>query len=365
MVRGDLVKIIQSYQSQGYSSAQIAQGLQTAGWQQSDIDEAFNFIQPSRQSTRPWIFAASAALAFVVILIAAFLFISPSQPSQLLDVSVEPVKTEVSASSPIEFIVQLVNLGSASRFDVHIKSELVSVSSNEVVATKTETVAIETRNAVKSQLIVPADSKPGRYVVRVLVEYNQQSARASFSLVVISSDKPSAKPPVSQVTPSTPPDYGDCQGGCNDYDSCTLDRCVKGICLFDKISPCCGNGICERGESETFCPEDCAEQRPTVAQSVQVIIDKAFSASSSDPDSGVRLCRTLSQLSDQSVCLSGVAKRSGQAEICGQIVQDKDKDGCYLDFALGRDRFDLCDQVQDRWLKSSCYSYANLKKSGK
>lgn len=363
MVRGDLVKIIQSYQSQGYSAAQIAQGLQTAGWLQSDIDEAFAFIQPSNPSTRPWILAASVALAFVVILIAAFLLLlAPSRPSQLLDVSVEPVRTEVSASSPIEFIIQLVNLGSASRFDVHIKSELVSVASNEVVAAKTETVAIETRNAVKSQLVVPADANPGRYVVRVLVEYARQSARASFSLVVIPPEKILPKPPVS---PSGQHDSDDCQGGCNDYDSCTLDRCVKGVCIFDKISPCCGNGVCERGESETFCPEDCAEKRPTVAQSVQVIIDKAFSAASTDPDSGVRLCRTLPQLSDQGACLSGVAKRSGQAEICGQIVEDKDKDGCYLDFALGRDRFDLCDQVQDRWLKSSCYSYANLKKSGK
>ena len=246
---------------------------------------------------------------------------------------------------------------------MHIKSELVSVASNEVIATKTETVAIETRNAVKSQLVVPADAKPGRYVVRVLVEYNQQSARASFSLVVISQEKPAQKSPVS---PSVPQDSGDCQGGCNDYDSCTLDRCVKGVCIFDRIAPCCGNGVCERGESETFCPEDCQEKRPTVAQSVQVIIDKAFTSASGDPDSGVRLCRTLSQHSLIRAPVSWVwPSAPGQAEICGQIVQDKDKDGCYLDFALGRDRFDLCDQVQDRWLKSSCYSYASLKKAGK
>ena len=77
--------------------------------------------------------------------------------------SVEPIRTEVYSFYSIEFIIQLVNLGSASRFDVHIKSELVSVASNEVIATKTETVAIETRNAVTPILVVPADAKPGRY----------------------------------------------------------------------------------------------------------------------------------------------------------------------------------------------------------
>lgn len=346
---------IQSYQSRGYSPAQIRQGLISQGWPVQEVDEAFASLQPA--GYRRWMVVAGVSIAFLALVAASVLFLVPSRPSQLLDVSVDPLSSEVIAGSPAEFIVQLVNLGSARRFDVHIVSELVSVASNEVVSSKTETVAIETRNAVKSQVVVPSAAKPGRYVVRVLVEYEDQSARASFSLVV------SAASSVSSA--AGPARSAECPAGCNDYDACTIDRCVSGRCVFERLAPCCGNGVCESSESEAFCPEDCGQRRSVFEDSVQTIMDKAFDAARSDPASGVRVCRTLTQVSDQGSCLSGVAKRANQPDICGQIIQAKEKDGCYLDFALGKDRFDLCDLLQDRWLKSSCYSYSNLKKAGR
>jgi len=46
---------------------------------------------------------------------------------------------------------------------------------------------------------------------------------------------------------------------CNDDDICTSDSCLNGTCQYQSIIPCCGNGICEGLEGETFdtCPDDC------------------------------------------------------------------------------------------------------------
>lgn len=362
MVRGDLVQLAQSYLSQGYAPSQVKEGLLKQGWQDADVDEALAQVQAVPfKASRPWVAIGGVFITLLILGGISLYFFETRQPSLLLDVSLEPIKTDVAQGASLDFIIQLVNLGSAPRFDVHLKSELVSVASNEVVASKTETVAIETRNAIRSAIMVPADAKPGRYVLRTLAEYDGNSARASFSLRVLESQQ------VQQGLPSkeNPPVVSECIGGCNDFDPCTKDSCVKGQCVFDKVSPCCGNKMCEPGESESTCPEDCQGSHPTIAQSVQVITDRAFGSASSDASAAIRLCKTLNQVSDQSSCFSGVSKRASQPDVCNLIVVEKDRDGCFLDFALGRERYDLCDKVVDRWLKSSCFSYANLKATGR
>lgn len=47
---------------------------------------------------------------------------------------------------------------------------------------------------------------------------------------------------------------------CDDNNACTTDTCsgIPKTCSHSFISPCCGDGKCEAGESYAMCPVDCA-----------------------------------------------------------------------------------------------------------
>ena len=49
---------------------------------------------------------------------------------------------------------------------------------------------------------------------------------------------------------------------CDDQDPCTEDFCSENTnytCMHDPILPCCGNSLCEQGETNAACAEDCPE----------------------------------------------------------------------------------------------------------
>jgi hypothetical protein len=54
------------------------------------------------------------------------------------------------------------------------------------------------------------------------------------------------------------PDLCSADSECDDFNSCTTNTC-DGACNFSPISDCCGNGMCEPGETYFTCFEDCAE----------------------------------------------------------------------------------------------------------
>ena len=44
---------------------------------------------------------------------------------------------------------------------------------------------------------------------------------------------------------------------CDDSVACTTDTCANRTCAHSGITPCCGNGVCENGESHYGCQADC------------------------------------------------------------------------------------------------------------
>lgn len=56
-----------------------------------------------------------------------------------------------------------------------------------------------------------------------------------------------------------------CPESCDDSDSCTFDVCDESTsfeCVNRAIRPCCGNDVCEKGESSSTCEEDCVPELP-------------------------------------------------------------------------------------------------------
>jgi len=45
--------------------------------------------------------------------------------------------------------------------------------------------------------------------------------------------------------------------GCSGRTDCLEFSCLNGTCVSQKIQNCCGNLICEEGEDNSTCPQDC------------------------------------------------------------------------------------------------------------
>jgi hypothetical protein len=70
------------------------------------------------------------------------------------------------------------------------------------------------------------------------------------------------------------PESEDCPE-CDDGDSCTEDAYDYGLgsCIYDEITPCCGNLECESGEDESSCPDDCMREQEGDVTIIQINYD--------------------------------------------------------------------------------------------
>src|SRR3989338_7559755 len=66
-----------------------------------------------------------------------------------------------------------------------------------------------------------------------------------------------------------------CPDSCNDNNLCTKDYCgseTNYICKNDIITPCCGNNLCENGESTSSCSVDCKDATTNVEDLKKTVV---------------------------------------------------------------------------------------------
>jgi hypothetical protein len=56
-----------------------------------------------------------------------------------------------------------------------------------------------------------------------------------------------------------------------------------------------------------------------------------------------------------------VATSAGKSELCTEVIEDVTRDQCYIDFALRKNQFDVCEKITNRYLRGSCNSLRNLR----
>jgi hypothetical protein len=394
MVQNSLVKYIREQIRAGYDINTIKNYLLKYGYPKSRVNEALQFaypptaikhvVHPSRTTI---VLIVSIVCSLVLIAAAGFMFLRPG--SQLLDVEIDLVSDSIEPGESLGFTTQIFNLGKAKGYDVSLKYEIYDLK-DKLVKFKEETIAIETR-ASSSVVIELGGVEPGNYYLKATAFYSDKTARATSSFRVVKKTEDVEPEVIEPEIPAEP--VKACPFSCDDYDKCTNDYCSQETgyeCRHDKISPCCGNGVCEDKENYENCLADCKVPAgkeegilggKPVWEKIEIIKDIA----KTDKNKALGYCNEIEQTSFRYDCLSKVAVSSDDdnicvnieddsykdscykefattnknSEVCAKIIKDSKRDQCYMDFATKGD-YSVCDKLINKYLKQSCESLQRL-----
>lgn len=396
MVKKSVINYVKSQMQKGYDISIIRDVLLRYGYTNNEVDEAIN--KAYRPTIRHEIHLSSTTVFVIVLIfasllgIASFLYYSkPKATTKLLDLNLEPVTTTVSAGESITFLKELSNLGSSKRYDTVVKQEIIDAKTSKIITQKTETRAIETFGSTQTKILVPADTKAGEYILRVIVEYDDKKAVATLPIKVVSDRNETCFDSIKNQNEIGVDCGGICmpceqQLACNDYNPCTNDIAEEGICINKPITPCCGNSICETGEDYFNCQNDCKKEEQPASFISTETLEGIKELAKSNPSKALQQCNGIevpdlkdtcignigevqrnknycSQIANariKDLCYSNIAKSVNDNSLCEEISIDSRKDSCYMTFVLDNKDYSVCNKITNKHLMQSCESLRHL-----
>ena len=397
MPKKSLINYIKALQQKGYDISAIRNFLHKYGYSDDEINESLDFNPTIRHEIH-----LSHTTVFIIVLvfvffigIFSFLYYKPLQEtSKLLDLNLEPVATAAEPGQSISFIKELSNLGSAKRYDVIIKHEIIEPLTNKIITQKIETRAIETFGSTQTRILIPEEARAGDYILRTVVEYDDKKAVATLPIKVVKSAKiQTCFDGIKNQNENGIDCGGTCKPcqeqvlGCNDNNQCTSDLAENNACVNKPIIPCCGNNICEALE------ESCLADCPKAAESSFISsenLDETKELARTNPSKALQQCNAIEvpDLKDtcignvgeaqkdksycvkitnariRDLCYSNIAKSSNDHSICQEISTDSRKDSCYMTFVLDNKDYSVCDRITNKHLRQSCESLRQLSEIG-
>jgi len=354
MVNRDLVNYIKEQIKKGFDEETIRSYLSRYGYPSSQVNEAINLIY--RPEVKHIIHFSPTTMisiiaVFIGLIVVAFVFLNlltPKIPDQLLDLNLEPVKTTSGVGGDITFLTEITNLGSAKRYDILIKYELINLKTNEVLTFKEETRGIETVGSKQTRIEIPSDAKPGNYILRAIATYNGRRAVATLPAKIegelVIPEEPVEEEPKESEEPEEPeePVEEETKDERTGTDALTTFETLETI---EKIAPQ------NRKEAENLCKKLRLQTSRDLCfnKIAEVLGDKNY-------------CQRIIDERTRDVCLSNVAKIVDRSEICEEITKDSRKDSCYMNFVIDKKDYTVCDKVTNQYLSQSCESLKQLSK---
>ncbi len=363
MVKKSLIDYVRNLVQRGYNISAIRDVLLKYGYTNREIDEAVN--EGFKPTVRHEIHLSHTTALVVIFVFASLLGIasiyyygSSRVPTKLLDLNLEPITTTAEPGQSITFIKELSNLGSSKRYDVVIKQEIISKTTNKAITQKTETRAIETFGSTQTKILVPDDAKAGDYILRVIVEYDDKKAVATLPIKIVTFAK---KETCFDGIKNQDEDGIDCGGickqceeqiaECNDNNPCTDDALENEECINNPIAPCCGNNICE--EQEESCIADCKKaEYPAFSSGT---LDEIKELAKVNPSKALQQCNSLEVPEQKDECIANIGEVQRNKNYCAQIINARTKDLCFLNIAKIINDNSLCEEVSIDSRKDSCY----------
>lgn len=349
-----LINYIQEQLSKGYDTTTLKSHLIRHGYQPDAVDAAIRQIN-SPEVKHVIHFSPTTLISiagiFVGLIVVVFVFLnfSLSEPKQLLDLNIDTIESTVKAGESITIIIDISNIGSATRFDVNVKYELINLKTNDIFTLKEETIGIETRSSKQTNVLIPSDAEPGNYLLRAIALYGDQRAVATLSVKVEgTSEEAVEKPVVEEPTEEEVPEETE------EFEPEETEQEETGTSALNTFETL--EKVEEIAEQDRTGAEDlCKELKLQTSRDLcfnklaEVLQDKTY-------------CEDIDAERTKDICLSNVAKLTDNSLICEEISKESRKDSCYMNFVIDKKDYTVCDKVTNSYLKQSCKSLEQLSK---
>ena len=390
-----LADYIREYLDQGYDIDSIRSHLISSGYSQEEVRRAINSLYSNHVvhhlSKTTIITLAAVVLGIAIITASLLIFLSPDK-EVILDIKLDPIRSEADPGEDITFIRELTNFG--KKVDVTTTYEITSINTGKEIASYEETAAVETKATRQIAIKIPPDAAPGNAVVDAVARYKEKEAKAAMTISILGeTDAPTCYDSIKNQGEEGIDCGGPCPGCeperscpvCDDLDKCTKDRCSKDTdytCIHEPITPCCGNDLCEQGEDDKACPEDCIKEQEDIFTGLTPLesLDKIKTIAETDIKSAANYCdritikmyrdgcfRNIAEIAENTIfcekieedlakdrCYATVAKINSESRSCEKISKDSRRDSCYMNFVLDDKDYSVCDKLVNSYLRDSC-----------
>jgi hypothetical protein len=409
MVNQQIVQYIEDNLKKGYNVNQVREYLIESGWNSFQVDEAINYIyygsqpqqtyQPQQQlniaqlfDKRKIIISSCALVIILVFLLLSYMFFFTEKEttdiSKIRELpfsySLDLISEKIQPGDALVFI----NTFSGSKTSEVIYPKYKVITEEGSLVDKWESkdpVILGSNQEVIHKLAKNINS--GRYIIVSESTYKGKKINATAYFRVY---KESTEPTCEDGIKNQGEEKIDCGGpcktcptcedgiknqgelridcggpcapcddicdmNCNDFFACTLDKCVNGECVSEMIFPCCGNFICENGETIDNCPEDCdlGEEKPVHLMTRSDIIKSAKQKALTDQKDAGYFCDSVPNEEIRDECLRIVAYTSDNKNFCRYINFSVKRDACYMEFAMKYD-YSVCDLIENQYLQRTC-----------
>jgi len=395
-VVNEILKYAEEQLKKGYKPAAIRQALLREGYSPTLVDGVLESVQRKTTSGKGISLGTSREksafpkliliLLFLVVAILGAVFvpdlIKGKQP--LLDIVATPDKFTYEQGEDLGFDLEIINMGSAERFDMVLDYRLLDEGDNKIVG-REETLAISTSTSHHRNVELPDNLAPGDYVLKVFANYEGKIATSSFSFKVKKKTDDIGETGTCYDGIRNQDETGpDCGGACGGYwydNEChpkpkeqpgpgPQETCEDGVRNQNEHHTDCG-GACKSSNGDYWYDSAChKEPEPDEPQPLepheQGYAEKmmnARAAAQTNPAEAKAICLSMDNSDDKDNCLKIIAQISMKKEYCELVQGVEDRDLCYFPFFMQGD-YSVCDKLTDPDNKAACEQLRDLNQLG-
>ena len=345
MVEQSLIEYVRRLKTQGYSSSTIRNQLINSGYAPFDIANVLKLVDKTSQGKKLNFLNNKILIIifFLIIVSSSIYFIWPSSVN-IIEFSTKLSNNKIEQGSNLLFFNNIRSDNKKEIF-VNLDHNVLNSEGNSII-TKKETVLFSEYISSPTDIALFSTISLGDYDIKTVLNYGKTNINSELSFSVIE------KKDVEIITTSNGSLLiSECPVVCNDFNSCTTDKCFNGNCVFELKNNCCGNNICETSESESSCSDDCKSK---TTQTIDDLKQQAKDNLDKGAEKAAKYCNQIADLNLRNECFIDLSKESKDSIFCSSISNTELRDSCLIDIVLNKKDYSLCNKILDELLRDNC-----------